>query len=150
MTADALCRIIQVELSSLHRERSCSKQSRKDVKPPMLMTQNRGSQSQYFSSWLRILINVHVVFTSINKQSCSSSLRSAIFNNLESRVVYKPNCSGNTFTCVGETVPHWSIRIEEHNNPYSPVGRYFFKKNVDSSFHKTKLLTLEAKQIRTK
>ena len=123
MTADALCRIIQVELSSLHRERSCSKQSRKDVKPPMLMTQNRGSQSQYFSSWLRILTNVHVVFTSINKQSCSSSLRSAIFNNLESRVVYKPNCSD-----VGETVPHWSIRIEEHNNPYSPVGRCFQKK----------------------
>ena len=63
VASDALYKIIEAKGKPLDSERCLSVQSPKDGKPPMLMVQYRGNQSQYFANRLRKLINVQVVFT---------------------------------------------------------------------------------------
>ena len=63
VASDALCKIIEGKGKPLDSERCLSIQSPKDVKPPMLMLQYRGNQSQYFAKRLRKLTDVQVVFT---------------------------------------------------------------------------------------
>ena len=47
VASDALCKIIEGKGKPLDSERCLSIYSPKDVKPPMLMVQHRGNQSQY-------------------------------------------------------------------------------------------------------
>ena len=89
VASDALCKIIGGKGKLLDNERCLSVQSPKDGKPPMLMVQYRGNQSQYFANRLRKLTNVQVVFTTRKLESCLPSLKSAFSNDLKSRVVYK-------------------------------------------------------------
>ena len=53
VASDALCKIIEGKGKPLDSERCLSVQSPKDVKPPMLMVQYRGDQSQNFANRLR-------------------------------------------------------------------------------------------------
>ena len=69
VASDALCKIIEGKGKHLDSDRGLSVQSPKDVKPPMLMVQYRGNQSQYFANRLRKLTNVQVVFTTRKLQS---------------------------------------------------------------------------------
>ena len=87
LASDALCKIIEGKGKPLKSERCLSVQSRQDGKPPTLMVQYRGNQSQYFANMLRKLINVQVVFTTTKLESCLPSLKSAFSNDLKSRVV---------------------------------------------------------------
>ena len=48
VTADSLCKIIEVKGKIVDSERSLSTQSPKDVKPTMLMVQYLSNQSQVF------------------------------------------------------------------------------------------------------
>ena len=98
--SDALCKIIEGKGKPLDSERCLSVQSPKDGKPPMLMVQYKGNQSQYFADRLRKLTNVQVVFTTRKLESCLPSLKSAFSNDFMSRVVYKLSCSGCTSTYV--------------------------------------------------
>ena len=141
-------------------ERRLSVQSPKDVKPSMQVVQYRGNQSQYFANRLQKLTNVQVVFTTRKLESCLPSLKSAFSNQLKSRVIYKLSCSGCTSTYVGQNVRHLTTRIEEHKKADSPVGLHLQQcqhegnsadlswEIIDRSNNQTKLLTLEAKQIR--
>ena len=70
MALNALCKIIEDRVKPLDSERCLSTQSPKDVKPPMLMVQNRDNQSQYFANRLRKLTKVQVVFTTRKLESC--------------------------------------------------------------------------------
>ena len=160
VASDALCKIIEGKGKPLDSDRGLSVQSPKDEKPPMLMVQYRGNQSQYFANRLRKLTNVQVVFTTRKLQSCLPSLKSAFSNDLKSRVVYKLSCSGCTSTYVGQTVRHLTTRIEEHRKADSPVGLHLQQcqlegnsadlswEIIDRSNNQTKLLTLEAIHIR--
>ena len=49
VASDALCKIIEGKGKLQDSERCLSVQSPKHVKPPMLMVQYRGNQSQYFA-----------------------------------------------------------------------------------------------------
>ena len=81
-------------------------------------------------------------------------------NDLKSRVVYKLSCSGCTSTYVGQTVRNLTSRNEEHKKTDSPVGLHLQQcslqgnsadlsgKFIDRSNNRTKLLTIEAIQIR--
>ena len=122
VASDPLCKIIEGKGKPLDSDRGLSVHSPKDGKPPMLMVQYRGNQSQYFANRLRKLTNVQVVFTTRKLQSCLPSLKSAFSNDLKSRVVYKQSCSGCTSTYVGQTFRHLTTRIEEHKKADSPVG----------------------------
>ena len=104
-------KIIEGKGKPLDSDRGLSVQSPKDVKPPMLMVQSRGNESQYFANRLRKLINIQVVFTTRKLQSCLPSLKSAFSIDLKTRVVYKLSCSGCTSTYVGHTVRHLTTRI---------------------------------------
>ena len=104
VAAEALCKIIESKGEPLDSERSSSIQSPKDVKPPMPMVQYRGNQSQMFASRLQNLPNVQVVFTTKKLEPCLSSLKSAFFNDLKSKVNYKLSCSGCTSAYLGHTV----------------------------------------------
>ena len=160
VASDALCKIIEGKGKPLDSDRGLSVQSPKDVKPPMLMVQYRGNQSQYFANRLRKLTNVQVVFLTRKLQSCLASLKSAFSNDLKSRVVYKLSCNGCTSTYVGQTVRHLTTRIEEHKKADSPLGLHLQQcqlegnsadlswEIIDRSNNQTKLLTLEAIHIR--
>ena len=63
VASDASGKIIEGKGKPLDSERGLPIQSRKDVKPPMLMVQYRGNQSQYFANRLRNSTNVQLVFT---------------------------------------------------------------------------------------
>ena len=52
VAADALCKIIEDKGKPLDSERRWSIQSPEDVRPPMLMVQYRGKESQYCASRL--------------------------------------------------------------------------------------------------
>ena len=126
----------------------------------MLMVQYRGNQRQYFANRLRKLTNVQVVLTTIKLESCLPSLKSAISNDLKSRIVSKLSCSRCTSNYVGQTVRHMTTRIEEHKKADSPVGLHLQQcqlegncedlswEIIDSLNSRTKLLTLEAIHIR--
>ena len=160
VASDALCKIIEGKGKPLDSDRGLSVQSPKDVKPPMLMVQYRGNQSQYFANRLRKLTNVQVNFPTRKLQSCLPSLKSTFSNELKPRVVYKLSCSGCTSTYVGQTVRHLTTRIEEHKKADSPVGIHLQQcqlegnsadlswEIIDRSNNQTKLLTLEAIHIR--
>ena len=119
VTADAPCKIFEGKRKPLDSESSLSTESPKGVKPPMLMVQYRGNQTQYFASRLRNLTNAQVVFTTRKLESYLLSLKSALSNDLKSRVVYKLSC---TSTYVGQTVRHLTTRIEEHKKADSQVS----------------------------
>ena len=87
LASDALCKIIECKGKPVDSERSSSTQSPKDVKPPMLIVQYEGSQSQHFASKLRNLTYAQVVFTTRKLESCLPSLNSAFSNDLKSRMV---------------------------------------------------------------
>ena len=70
VASDALCKIIEGKGKPLDSERCLSVQSPKDGKPPMLIMQYRGNQSQYFANRLQKLTNAQVVFTSRKLESC--------------------------------------------------------------------------------
>ena len=53
VASDALCKIIEGKGKPLESQRCLSIQSPKVVKPPMLMVQYRGNQSQYFANRLQ-------------------------------------------------------------------------------------------------
>ena len=89
VTADARCKIFEGKRKPLDSESSLSTESPQGVKPPMLMVQYKGYQSQYFASTLQNLNNTQVVFTTRKLESCLPSLKSAISNDLKSRLVYK-------------------------------------------------------------
>ena len=72
VASDVLCKIVEGKGKPLDSEKCLSVQSPKDVKPPMLMVQYRGNQSQYFANMLRKLTNVQVVFTTRELESCLS------------------------------------------------------------------------------
>ena len=160
VASDALCKIIECKCKHLDSERCLSNQSPKDVKPPMLMVQYRGNQSQYFSNRLRKLTNVQVVFTTRKLESCLPSLKSAFSNDLKSRVVFKLSFSGCTSTYVGQTVRHLTTRIQDYKKADSPVGLHLQQcqiegnsadlscENIDRSNNQTKLLTLESIHFR--
>ena len=61
VASDALRKIIDGKGKPLDNESCLSVQSPKDGKPPMLMVQYRGNQSQYFANRLRKLTNLQVV-----------------------------------------------------------------------------------------
>ena len=155
VAADTLCKIIESKGEPLDSERCLSTQSPKDVKPPMLMVQYRGNQSQYVANRLRKVTNVQVVFTTKKQELCSSSLRTAFSNDLKSRVVYKLSCSRCTSTYVGQIVRHLATRNKEHKKADSPVGLLLQQcqlegnnadlswEIIDRSNNQTKLLTLE-------
>ena len=68
VASDALFKIIEGKGKPLDSDRGLSVQSPKDGKPPMLMVQYRGNQSQYFANRLRKLTNVQVVFCNIRPE----------------------------------------------------------------------------------
>ena len=59
VASDALCKIVEGKRKPLNSERCLSIQLPKDVKPPLLMVQYRGNQSQYFGNRLRNLTKDH-------------------------------------------------------------------------------------------
>ena len=122
MSSDALCNLIDGKSKPLDSERCLSTQSPKDVKPPMLMMQYKGNQSQFFANRLQKLTNIEMVFTTRKLESCLPSLKSAFSNHLKSRVVYKLSCIGCTSTYVGQNVRKLTTIIEEHKKADSPVG----------------------------
>ena len=160
MASDALCKIIEGKGKPLDKARCLSVQSPKGGKPPVLIVQKRGNQSQYFANRLRKITNVQVVFTTRKLGSGLPSVKSAFSNDLESRVVYKLSGSGSTSTYVGQTVRYLTTRIEEHKKADSPVGIHLQQcqlegnsadlswEIIDRSNNQTKLLTLEAIHIR--
>ena len=158
VASDALCKIIEGKGKPLDSERCLSTQLPKNVKPPVLMVQYRGNQSQYFANKLQKLTNVQVVFTTRKLESCLLSLKSAFSNDLKSRVVCKLSFSGRTSTYVGQTVRHLTTRIGEQKNRLT--GRPHLQQCqlegnsadlsweiIDRSNNRTKLLTVEAIHI---
>ena len=101
-----------------------------------------------------------MVFTTRKLESCLPTLKPAFSNDLKLRVVYKLSISGCTFTYVGQTVRHQTLKLEEHKKADSPVGLHLDQRslkgksagvslqNIDRSNNQTKLLTLEAINIR--
>ena len=103
---DALCKIVEGKRKPLNSERCLSIQLPKDVKPPLLMVQYGGNQSQYFGNRLRNLTKDH------KKTSIMFTITEAFSFDLKSRVVYKLSCTECTSTYVGQTVRHLTTRIE--------------------------------------
>ena len=60
VASDALCKTIEGKGKRRDSERCLSDQSPKDGKPPVLMVQYRGNQSQYFANRLRKLTNCDI------------------------------------------------------------------------------------------
>ena len=77
VASNASCKIIEVKGKPLDNGSGFSTHSPKDVKPPMLMVQFRGNQSQYFANRSQKLTNVPVVFTTKKLEPCLASLKSA-------------------------------------------------------------------------
>ena len=76
VAADAVDKVCEGKGKPLDSERISSTQTPEDVKPPMLMVQYRGNQSQYFASRLQNLTNVQAVFTTRKLESNLPSLKS--------------------------------------------------------------------------
>ena len=133
VASDALCKTIVGKGKPMDTERCLSTESTKDVKPPIMMVQYRGDQCQYFANRLQKLTKVQAVFTTRQLESCLPSLISAFSNDLKSRVVYKLSCSGSTSAYVGQTVRHFTTRIEEHKKADSPVGLHLQQCHFEGS-----------------
>ena len=72
-----------------------------------------------------------MVFATKSLKPCLPSLKSAVFDELNSRVVYKLSCSGCTSTYVGQTVRYLTTRSEEHKKADSPVGLHLQQCSLD-------------------
>ena len=130
------------------------------VSPPILMVQYRGNHSQTLAKKVRDITNAQIIFTTRKMKTCMPSLKSSFSSELKSKVVYSLECCGCKSIYVGQTVQHFTTRIEEHRKEDTPVGQHIrqcsiesgkseFKwKIIDQASSSIKLLTLEALHIR--
>ena len=128
--------------------------------PPILMVQYRGNHSQYLAKKMRDITNAQIIFTTRKMKTYMPSLKYSFFSELKSKVVYKFEGCGYKSIYIGQMVPHFTTRFEEHRKEDtsdrqhirqcgSESGKSEFKwKIIDQASSSIKLLTLEALHIR--
>ena len=89
--SETLSKILRAELIPT-KTKTRATIDKRDEKPPILMLQYRGNQSQLFAGKLRSITNAQIGFTTRNLKTVFTSLKSSFSRDLKSNMVYKLSC----------------------------------------------------------
>ena len=126
----------------------------------MLITQYRGNHTENFAKKVLNIAATQIVFITRLLKTSLPSLKSVFSSELKSKMTYKLESIGYKSIYVGQTVRHFTTRVEEHRKTDTNVEQYLKKcgddglcselnwKIIEQANSKNELLTLGAAYLK--